>query len=737
MAWLLGKAEDLLNKMDQQTSEVLNQDMNVLPTTFDKKQASQQSDVINSQKKSVQPQDLQAAFINKSVSTGNLATYLANTSNVKRTNATDNPLNQPKTAAQSPFKSAKSFQPKPKKGDDDEKLFAFLNSPDSLSTERKEKKKGNGRHSRQSSTSSTTSTRSARTDKTDNVSNAESVGITISLDPSADDHTDGSDSAVGTDVTDSTQNPTSDQQQGNIASSHSQQLSSLELENKLLKNEVSSLNQEMASVVQRAKSAQQEVSRLRSQINSRSSQITESDGIIRQLRNREEDLMEALSAKDSQLAVLRVRLEDADKELKAKREVTERLQTENERILKDHDDSSGIQGQALDSLREKLHESEAALRREQEAYKSAQAEAMARQNKLEQEHRSLAESLTSFQQKYNSEKGHSHELSVQLKTAKSNLESVKTEMNDYKQKATRILQSKDKLINSLKEANPSLDKGTVSEIELEELHQDRDNLKEELQQANMKIENLRSEMQDLEFQSQTDSDIAQEQIQDLEQQLSDGKRQVKEVETELAEKSDELKYLQQEQLRQKTNFQVRLQDREDEIQKLRHQLTTKTMSTTTQSELENRLHALTESLIQKQTMLETLSTEKNSLVVQLERLEKQSDEAEAIKAIRNHTHTVTMEESEEGIRQRNMPTFLYESPGDTGVTRSMKVAANTLDRFSVRLGIFLRRYPIARLFVIFYMILLHVWVMIVLLTYSPEMHGTDYQPGSEPREHNP
>ena len=35
-----------------------------------------------------------------------------------------------------------------------------------------------------------------------------------------------------------------------------QQLSSLELENRLLKNEVASLNQEMTSVIQRAKTAQ-------------------------------------------------------------------------------------------------------------------------------------------------------------------------------------------------------------------------------------------------------------------------------------------------------------------------------------------------------------------------------------------------------------------------------------------------------------------------------------------------
>ena len=45
------------------------------------------------------------------------------------------------------------------------------------------------------------------------------------------------------------------------------------------------------------------------------------------------------------------------------------------------------------------------------------------------------------------------------------------------------------------------------------------------------------------------------------------------------------------------------------------------MSTSSQVELENRLHALTESLIHKQTMLEALSTEKNSLGLQLERME--------------------------------------------------------------------------------------------------------------------
>lgn len=57
------------------------------------------------------------------------------------------------------------------------------------------------------------------------------------------------------------------------------------------------------------------------------------------------------------------------------------------------------------------------------------------------------------------------------------------------------------------------------------------------------------------------------------------------------------------------------------------QLTNKTISNS-QTELENRLHQLTETLIQKQTMLEALGTEKSSLVFQLERLEEQLKNAQ-------------------------------------------------------------------------------------------------------------
>ncbi|CAG2066137.1 unnamed protein product [Timema podura] len=69
-----------------------------------------------------------------------------------------------------------------------------------------------------------------------------------------------------------------------------------------------------------------------------------------------------------------------------------------------------------------------------------------------------------------------------------------------------------------------------------------------------------------------------------------------------------------------------------------------------------------------------------------------------------------------------VPSFLVESPFDTSVARRVKRAYSSLDAVSIRTGVFLRRYPVARTLVACYMVLLHLWVMLVLFTYTPEAH---------------
>ncbi len=63
------------------------------------------------------------------------------------------------------------------------------------------------------------------------------------------------------------------------------------------------------------------------------SQNLQQDKIMSSFQEQERDLNELLKAKDSQLAVLRVRMQEADEELKSKRELVDKLSSENERYL--------------------------------------------------------------------------------------------------------------------------------------------------------------------------------------------------------------------------------------------------------------------------------------------------------------------------------------------------------------------------------------------------------------------
>ena len=65
---------------------------------------------------------------------------------------------------------------------------------------------------------------------------------------------------------------------------------------------------------------------------------------------------------------------------------------------------------------------------------------MQRQSKLDAEVQTLAESVRTTQKRLNEERARVSDTNNQLKTAKSQAEAAKEELNNYKDKATRILQ---------------------------------------------------------------------------------------------------------------------------------------------------------------------------------------------------------------------------------------------------------------------------------------------------------
>ena len=121
---------------------------------------------------------------------------------------------------------------------------------------------------------------------------------------------------------------------------------------------------------------------------------------------------------------------------------------------------------------------------------------METRGKLEIEQHSMAESLKSLQKKAHDEKTRTNEQVSALKNAKANLEASRQEMKDYKEKAGRILQAKDKVIATLREGRHGDDLiGGVTSAEFDEVCQERDALREELHLTRVRVEQLKAELQ--------------------------------------------------------------------------------------------------------------------------------------------------------------------------------------------------------------------------------------------------
>ncbi|KAI1895238.1 hypothetical protein AGOR_G00104250 [Albula goreensis] len=759
MSWfadLAGRAEDFLNKVDQGAATALTRNQGqagISSSSFSYNTAEpvEASSQYTAAYRTPALEEQQHSYHSSHESSGFISTAAGNIKKSKATLLTgtaNTPLAQHGPASSSSSSQGGSASSKatanfvrPKKPElDDDLLFDFLNSSDPAIGGKKDAKwerprtvGGSGEVASQvppaSSASQPPLSASSSPRSTHGLSRTSSLSSLSNSVHSVKTSEDGSTKEQSQDTPESSDSGLAGPQEpaveepAPVEEPQSQVISSLRLENQLLRNEVASLNQEMATVIQRAKDTQEELALARARTEKWNSDQSRTDRTVRELRSQVDDLMEALSAKDGQLAVLKVRLDEADQLLKSRNSALEAAENEKIRILQDHTEGSNLHSQALQTLQERLREADSALKREQDSYRKMQNEFAERLSKVEGERQTLAETVMDAERRGSEDRRRTEELQQQAKSARTAAETAKQELQDYKHKASRILQSKEKLISSLKEGSglEALEVGGAGALELEELRHEKELQRDEIQKLQAQVQTLRAEIQDLESQAVTEAESWREQLQEVQEQQAALARAKQEVEAELERCKQELQYMEEEQHRAKSTLQSRIKDREEEIQKLRNQLTNKTLSSSSQVELESRLHQLTETLIQKQTMLEALGTEKSSLVFQLERLEQQLKSVQGGQANGPAINMGNMEAP--GARLRNVPVLFsdHDGPG-AGMYGKVRKAASTIDRFSIRLGIFLRRYPMARVFVILYMALLHLWVMVVLLTYSPEMH---------------
>ncbi|KJH44657.1 Golgin-84 family protein [Dictyocaulus viviparus] len=376
-----------------------------------------------------------------------------------------------------------------------------------------------------------------------------------------------------------------------------------------------------------------------------------------------------LWAKESQIAAMRTRILELERKLTKRSDEFYELKAEKEIIE---------QRLAQQSSRDSVEELKLARRKAQE------------QQDI------LIEECAQLRRKYIAQEEEVRAMGEQLRLAKFNLSENKKEFDQYKEKAQKILQAKEKLVDSLKgeqNTGESMDRpGHLLQAELEEIKVERDLARADLESAQLMVYNLRSEIDEMENQ------LREEQVKQSEQrkQYLEEKQSWQATVTLLSEKVDcariEGEFVKQEMKRQSEDFVKKLELQEVEMRKnVENQRTRRR-----EEELNRGSDGLSigDRLLQKQGELEDALRKNQILSLRLERLQKCS-------------------------RETVIP---IDPPSVSLPIHSSKNAMTSVDSVILRAVLMLRNYPAARLFLAIYFILIHFWVFFIVLTYTPEIH---------------
>ncbi|KAG8254894.1 Golgin sub A member 5, partial [Homalodisca vitripennis] len=240
----------------------------------------------------------------------------------------------------------------------------------------------------------------------------------------------------------------------------------------------------------------------------------------------------------------------------------------------------------------------------------------------------------------------------------------------------------------------------------------------EHQETCVQLQATRSRLVEVEHTLEQVREAAAHTQQELQDRVAHETHRRRIIEDDYRTQSQELRQVQEEWNVVRGQLTAKLRERETELNQLRGQLSARPASPPSllpAGELEGRLSSLTRTLIQKQTALESATTERNQLRMQLEELEHKHREH---LLLLHQARVISANDTDDAKAQ--VPSFMVESPFDTGVARRVKRAYSSLDAVSIRTGVFLRRYPLARILVIFYVILLHLLVLLVLCSRTPD-----------------
>ncbi|XP_068619610.1 golgin subfamily A member 5 [Battus philenor] len=431
-------------------------------------------------------------------------------------------------------------------------------------------------------------------------------------------------------------------------------LQNLEVENAMLKNEINVMNKEISELLDRLRKTEDDLSQYKSAPNNIELKLN-NDMLLSQL--------EQLKRKLQDLITKDVKSREQSQELEAE---TSQLRSMNRQL-----------DEKLKLVNEELHNKDLAISKLEIELRHAQVVISEQQSSIE----------------------------------KSTLECHRLEKDweSYKLRVKSMLFAKDEELKKLRDGN-NLTEDTKELIDqIKALKEERDELSEQILKAKEESEGIKVSMTEM----GTRHAAVERIVIALRDALKEERSARNRAEMQCVTLGKELKTTHHEMGQTIVKLRNALQAKAEELNMIQENSSAPTTDTSAlnvadydvaQVAMDNeRIQHLSQMLVQKQSKVESLLADNNTLRIQLDKLQsKYKTEMAALRA--NHLHSVVQVQDGE-MRSR---------------TRGNNYSPNALAKLSLRIGVLSRRYPVFRVFLIVYMVGLHLWVFTVLLTTAPE-----------------
>ncbi|CAH8429611.1 unnamed protein product [Schistosoma intercalatum] len=452
---------------------------------------------------------------------------------------------------------------------------------------------------------------------------------------------------------------------------HSSVTSDLQLENKLLRSEVSSLSQEVSGLLRRNHKASEEIKQLTGQVDRLNNQLKDSDQRVRELQIKIKESELSKTPNINNVELLETKLTQTEMELSTVQNNLKYVQSQLEKNKL-----------TINTLEASLYES--------------------RQQSLIADKR------------------------IEL-TQNDNIRLTR-ELTQYKEKANHILAMKERVISSLRGQDVNLEQLQTTVVNSENnsenelitsIRAECDLLREEATRWRLEVEHREMAMQELELQMQAEKDSLRRNIELSEQQAEREKQLREEADTELAHSRQSIRELEETFSRQKADLHNKLMSTESELARLRQIASNESLRNTPPSRsdpeniltLESRIRQLTDNLLSKQDALDSVLAQNHALKIRLDRV--LSDNESLISALPNYDTQLLLGYGRSYQSSIGGYGCTKLNLHDTPIPKQLRPLAYRIDNFGIQIVNSFRRFPVIRLTVIIYLIILHLSIIIV------------------------